>query len=152
MFQLRPAILFSAIVGTACVLLLFQYRSQKAQKSFFELLLGSNNRHISLIEIESPKNRIIIRDPESLSYLTRMFRLAVRDSSGGAAYRLNVSFYDGGTVSCVVLIPSQRSSMTIHFPAGSWFEDGEYYVIPLRDPVPRPLLDIISELAPDDQK
>jgi hypothetical protein len=153
--------LLALLVIPICSYVFFERRCEMGEREFCQLLLGSKNRHIISMTLRVPENpSITVTDSQSVSYLTRMFRLATRVDAEQAlftrvsSYEATVSLYSGVSVKCAVWIPrqSQKKNITIIFPIGYSNDDSEYYLIPLQEPMPRPLSDLLLELAPAEEK
>lgn len=144
---------FIALLASAAIIssiVLWYLVIHKPCNDFDELLAGDGNLSISQFVIVLPRNQkqVVLDDPTLLEYLTKAFRSAHSDYHDmGAFYEVYISLSSGVTRRCAIYVTRSNQSLTIIFPFDGLFPDeNPVYRIPLEEPVPQELTDILDKL------
>jgi hypothetical protein len=121
-----------------------------ANRDFKRLLQGSKDVFVVSLDIEGT----VLSDPASLRYLSEMFRspqvvfvpdVSYDGSDLGVGYFASFRLSTHASVTCSLHVSKKKDRLVFHFPIYG-FEEGSYYLVTLKEPVPEPLARMLWEM------
>jgi hypothetical protein len=134
-------------IGLGC--LLYWLFASVPRRQFDRLLAGDERVEITSVTITSNTQRSVIDDPESLRYLTDLFRAATHERSpssiSGTDFQLGLRMNTIGTYTASIHIPDDRNGFVLRYPIDT-FDDPGYYWLPFTQPAPATLRNALNQM------
>jgi hypothetical protein len=141
---LALCLLLVPLIFAGCWFFYFGPRNQ-----FENLLTGDEQVEIQSLTIDGQQQKIDLSDASSLTYLTVAFRTAKKEgyipSHHGFSYTAYLRMGSMGSVYIGLSTPADADGFTVAFPLAG-FDDPTYYWVPLPQPMPTPVADVLKKM------